>query len=158
MQAQKKNRREWMASVAMAVGLVVSYGVLAFQGFLFLLPRRTAPRTRNLFAGRINQFEIGGVDKFLDLEGNEILIRRKSDAEFQAFSSTCPHLGCKVRWEEGEEYYLCPCHMGIFDADGTAISGPPADGGQRLAPVPLVVDADAGVVYVQVRDSERGMS
>jgi len=158
MQAQKKNRREWMASVAMAVGLVVSYGVLAFQGFLFLLPRRTAPRTRNLFAGRINQFEIGGVDKFLDLEGNEILIRRKSDAEFQAFSSTCPHLGCKVRWEEDEKYYLCPCHMGIFDADGTAISGPPADAGQRLAPVPLVVDGDAGVVYVQVRDSERGMS
>lgn len=159
MQAQKKkNRREWMASVAMAVGLVASYGVLAFQGFLFLLPRRTTPRTRNLFAGRINQFEVGGVDKFLDLEGNEILIRRKSDAEFQAFSSTCPHLGCKVRWEEKEGYYLCPCHMGIFDPDGTAISGPPADGRQRLAPVPLVVDSDAGVVYVQVRDTERRMS
>ncbi len=159
MQAQKKkNRREWMASVAMAIGLVASYGVLAFQGFLFLLPRRTAPRTRNLFAGRVSQFEIGGVDKFLDLEGNEILIRRKSDAAFQAFSSTCPHLGCKVRWEEEEGHYLCPCHMGIFDADGIAISGPPADAGQSLAPVPLVVDEEAGVLYVQVRDQERRMS
>ena len=155
---EKQGRREWMASVAMAIGLIASYGILAFQGFLFLLPRQTGARTRNLFAGRINQFEVGGVDTFLDLEGNEILIRRTSDAEFQAFSSTCPHLGCKVRWEEEEGHYLCPCHMGIFDADGEAVSGPPADGGQRLAPVPLVGDAQAGVLYVQVRDPERRTS
>lgn len=158
MQEEKKNRREWMASLAMAIGLAASYGVLAFQGFLFLLPRRTTPRTRNLFAGRVDQFEIGGVNRFLDLEGNEILIRRRSDTDFQAFSSTCPHLGCKVRWEEEDAHYLCPCHMGIFDAEGKAVSGPPADGGQSLAPVPLVVDSEAGVVYVQVRDPERRAS
>jgi Rieske Fe-S protein len=153
--AKLKNRREWLGAVAMAVGLVASYGVLAFQGFLFLLPNRKQLKMRDLFAGRINQFEVGGVKRFLDLEGNEILIRRKSEGEFQAFSSTCPHLGCKVRWEEDEQHYLCPCHRGIFDVEGVGIDGPPADGGQSLAPIPLKVDSQAGVLYVQVKDVGR---
>lgn len=152
---EKSSRRDWLAAVAMGVGLAVSYGVFALEGLLFLLPRQIKAPTRKLFAGQISQVQVGGVRQLFDLEGNEILLRRKTEREFQAFSSTCPHLGCKVHWEEEEQQYFCPCHRGVFDADGVAVSGPPADGGQNLTPVPLEVDEDAGVVYIEVKAVSR---
>jgi len=149
------SRRGWLASVLMGAGLLVSYGVFALEGFLFLLPKRTKPKLRNIFAGRISQFSVGEVIGFSDLEGNEILVRRKSETEFQAFSSTCPHLGCKVHWQEEEKSYFCPCHRGVFDSEGRGVSGPPADGGQSLTNVPIEIDEAAGVLYLQVRDPRR---
>jgi len=154
----KSSRRDWLAAVAMGVGLAVSYGVFALEGLLFLLPRQIKVRTRNLFAGKISQIQVGGVRQLFDLEGNAILLRRKAEREFQAFSSTCPHLGCKVHWEEEEQRYFCPCHRGVFDSDGVAVSGPPADGGQNLTQIPLEVDEDAGVVYIEVKDATRRRS
>lgn len=145
------SRRDWLASVAMGVGLLVSYGVLAVQGLLFLLPKRLRATTRQLFAGQISQFEIGASKTLYDLEGNPILVRRKSESEFQAFNSTCPHLGCRVRWEEDKQEYFCPCHRGVFDADGVGTAGPPADGEQDLIPVTLRVDEKAGVLFIEVK-------
>ncbi len=148
-------RRDLFASIAMAAGLVVSYGTLAAQGLLFLLPKKTKPDTRKLFAGQINQFDVGGVNTLHDLEGNPILVRRLDESTFQAFDSTCPHLGCKVHWEEDKDRFLCPCHMGVFNKEGVAISGPPADGGQNLNEVPLIVDQESGVLYLEVKDIDR---
>jgi cytochrome b6-f complex iron-sulfur subunit len=42
-----------------------------------------------------------------------------------ARSLACTHMGCTVRWDEGQQLYLCPCHAGRFDADGEVVSGPP---------------------------------
>ena len=137
----------------MTVGLVASYGLFALEGLLFLLPRQVGPKMRDLFAGRLSQFSVGGVRRILDLDGGEILIRRASETDFQAFSSTCPHLGCKVRWEEEEQKYFCPCHRGEFNPEGVATAGPPADAEQSLIPVPLKVDLDAGVLYISVKQS-----
>jgi cytochrome b6-f complex iron-sulfur subunit len=44
-----------------------------------------------------------------------------------ALSNVCPHLGCKVHWEEDKRQFFCPCHGGAFNPGGTAIAGPPAD-------------------------------
>ncbi len=154
-ESDKSSRRDWLATVAMGVGLGLSYGVFALEGLLFLFPRQIKARTRNLFAGKISQIQVGGVRPFFDLEGNEILLRRKTEREFQAFNSTCPHLGCKIHWEEEEQRYFCPCHRGVFDVDGQAVSGPPADGNQNLTPVPLQIDEAAGVIYVEVKAASR---
>ncbi len=146
-------RREWLAGVFAGVGLLAGYGVLAGESLLFLLPKATGAKTRKIFAGQINEFEIGKVRSVYDLQGNPILIRRTA-AGFAAFSSTCPHLGCKVRWEEDHHRFLCPCHMGIFDAEGKGIAGPPGDAGQSLLPVPIEVNEASGVVYLEVPDTK----
>jgi cytochrome b6-f complex iron-sulfur subunit len=146
-------RREWLAGVFAGAGVLAAYGVLAAESLLFLLPRTTGAKTRRIFAGQINDFEIGKVRSVLDLQGNPILIRRTT-AGFAAFSSTCPHLGCKVHWQEENQRFLCPCHMGIFDAEGRGISGPPGDAGQSLSPVPIQVDESGGVVYLEVADTK----
>jgi cytochrome b6-f complex iron-sulfur subunit len=153
--SEAMDRRTWLAKVLMGVGLLASYGTLAAQGLMFLLPERLKPRTRRLFVGPVDRFPAGSVSTIRDPGGDEILIKRATGGAFQAFSSTCPHLGCKVKWQAEEEQFLCPCHQGFFNADGVAISGPPADAGQNLFPAPLIVDEESGVVYLEVKDPGR---
>ena len=148
------SRRSWLASVAMGVGLISSYGMFAVQGLLFLLPQRLKPPTRRLYAGQIDQFQIGALQGVLDLQGNEILVKREKQG-LRAFNSTCPHLGCRVHWQAERQRFFCPCHNGVFNAEGVAIEGPPAAAGQSLAQVPLEVDQKSGVVYLEVKDTRK---
>jgi nitrite reductase/ring-hydroxylating ferredoxin subunit len=148
------SRRDFFASVLMGGGLLLAYGTMAVQSLLFLLPKELRPKTRLLFAGRVDHFEQGGVRSFLDLDGNPILIRRGAEG-FEAYSSTCPHLGCRVHWESEQGIFFCPCHRGVFDERGKAVSGPPADAGQDLNHVNLKVDDTAGVIYIEVKDTSR---
>jgi Rieske Fe-S protein len=147
----KLTRRGWMATVLMGVGLAASYGILAMQGLLFLTPRKLKSTTRKLFAGAMAKFKVGTAQSFHDLKGDEILVLR-TESTFKAFSSICPHLGCRVHWEEGKQRFYCPCHGGVFRTDGVAIEGPPAWAGQSLTEFPLDVDESSGVVYLEVED------
>lgn len=142
-------RRTWLAGALMGVGLLASYGTLAFQFFSFLLPKHLGGATRLLFIGPVDRFAVGSVQAIRDLKGNEILVKR-SESGFQAFNSVCPHLGCRVHWVEADRQFFCPCHRGVFDAEGRGIAGPPADAGQRLSQAPLKVDQESGVVYLEV--------
>jgi len=145
------SRRTWLASMAMGIGLVASYGLFAIQGFLFLLPRRLHPPTRRLFAGSLDQFKMDTLQGVLDLQGNEILVKRDRQG-LRAFNSTCPHLGCRVHWQADKQRFFCPCHNGVFNDNGVAVEGPPAAAGQSLAEVPLDIDHKSGVVYLEVKD------
>ena len=146
----------------MTTSLVAGYGTLAGQGILFVVPEHTRPRTRRIFAGRISQYQTGAVQKFYDLQGNVILVKRDKDDRgrdvFKAFSSTCPHLGCKVIWQQKHKRFFCPCHMGVFDKDGVATAGPPAAAGQKLTPVPVVADPESGVVYLEVKEAKKPLT
>ena len=44
---------------------------------------------------------------------------------FTAFTVHCTHLGCPVRWVADAKLFLCPCHGGVYYADGTVSAGPP---------------------------------
>jgi len=149
------SRRGLFASLAMGGGLLVAYGTLGVQGLAFLLPKRLRPRTRLLYAGRIDDYEVDGVKTVHDLRGTPVLIKR-SEGGFTAFDSTCPHLGCKVRWEPDNERFFCPCHKGEFDADGVGYAGPPGDAGQSLSLVNIEVNEEAGVLYLEVQDVKGG--
>jgi menaquinol-cytochrome c reductase iron-sulfur subunit len=52
-------------------------------------------------------------------------LRRESETEFIAFAVNCTHLGCPISWVQGAQLFLCPCHGGVFYADGTVAGGPP---------------------------------
>jgi menaquinol-cytochrome c reductase iron-sulfur subunit len=56
---------------------------------------------------------------------NAVWLRRESDTAFIAFSANCTHLGCPVRWMEGAELFMCPCHGGVYYKDGNVAAGPP---------------------------------
>lgn len=149
--ADKSTRRDFLSNVFMWGGLAVAYGALGIEGLLFLLPKNLKSATRRLFAGNIDQYEAEGVQSFYDLQGSEILVRRGADG-LQAFSTVCPHLGCRVHWETDNNQFFCPCHRGVFDENGVAVSGPPKDSGQDLPTVPISVDEDSGTVFIEVKD------
>jgi menaquinol-cytochrome c reductase iron-sulfur subunit len=52
-------------------------------------------------------------------------VRRSGESTFTAFAVTCTHLGCPVNWQQEAEIFLCPCHGGVYNADGTVAGGPP---------------------------------
>ncbi len=56
---------------------------------------------------------------------NAAWLRRVSDNEFIAFSVQCTHLGCPVSWLAGAKLFMCPCHGGVYYADGRVAAGPP---------------------------------
>ncbi len=50
---------------------------------------------------------------------------RRMDGTVVARSLVCTHFGCEVRWNGERKEYFCPCHGGIYDAQGKPIAGPP---------------------------------
>jgi menaquinol-cytochrome c reductase iron-sulfur subunit len=52
-------------------------------------------------------------------------LRRTGESSFVAFTLHCTHLGCPVRWIATADLFLCPCHGGVFYADGSVAAGPP---------------------------------
>lgn len=52
-------------------------------------------------------------------------ILTEDDRDYVALSNICTHLGCRVRWIEGQEQFFCPCHNAVFDKEGEVVSGPP---------------------------------
>ncbi len=52
-------------------------------------------------------------------------LRRDGSGNFTAFALDCSHLGCPVRWNQKAELFMCPCHGGVYYADGRVAGGPP---------------------------------
>ena len=45
----------------------------------------------------------------------------------------CAHLGCPVSWFPQSGLFMCPCHGGVYYANGDRASGPPPRGLFRCA-------------------------
>jgi quinol---cytochrome c reductase iron-sulfur subunit, bacillus type len=55
-------------------------------------------------------------------------VRREGGGAFKVFAVNCAHLGCPVRWFPQSQLFMCPCHGGVYYADGSRASGPPDRG------------------------------
>jgi Rieske Fe-S protein len=47
---------------------------------------------------------------------------------FLVFAENCAHLGCGVSWFPQSGLFMCPCHGGVYYANGEHASGPPPRG------------------------------
>ena len=55
-------------------------------------------------------------------------VRRTQERKFQVFAIDCAQLGCPVRFSPQSELFMCPCHGGVYYADGLRAAGPPPRG------------------------------
>jgi cytochrome b6-f complex iron-sulfur subunit len=135
----------------MAGGLIGGYGYFFGLAGRYLYPAK--PRKKAwMFVARARELAMGGAVEYRSPIGARITIARHGESgsveDFVALSSTCPHLGCQVHWDVARGRFVCPCHNGIFDARGRAISGPPAEVNQVLEPYPLKIEG--GLLFIEV--------
>jgi Rieske Fe-S protein len=55
-------------------------------------------------------------------------VQRRTKTDFTVFAINCAHLGCPVRWFPQSQLFMCPCHGGVYYADGSVAAGPPPRG------------------------------
>lgn len=55
-------------------------------------------------------------------------VRHESNGKLTVFAINCTHLGCPVRWFPESNLFMCPCHGGVYYADGSHAAGPPPRG------------------------------
>jgi Rieske Fe-S protein len=48
--------------------------------------------------------------------------------KFLILAVNCAHLGCPVEWFQESGLFMCPCHGGVYYANGERASGPPPRG------------------------------
>lgn len=154
-------RRGVIATMLMFAGVIVGYGTGAWEFFKYLVPLRNRPTRREMFIGTLRDFPIGTSRNIRDPRGQELAVTRLSDgggdpgSGFKALSTKCPHLGCSAHWEEAQQRFRCPCHEGIFDKEGRAISGPPAAEHKDLGTYAVRVDKANGWIFVMVPEEAR---
>ncbi len=136
MEEMKESRRSFIVKLLLIgnaiVALLVSIPVI---GALIAPLVKSEKRVWRVI-GPIDRFEIGKTVlisykdalqySFSGTTGHTAAyLRRVSEGEFIAFSVNCTHLGCPVRWIDDAELFLCPCHGGVYNRDGSNASGPP---------------------------------
>lgn len=132
----KLNRRTFIIRLLMAgsalVGFFLSIPVIGALIAPLLEKKKQVWRT----LGSTDKFQIGKtvLVSFKDAsplpwagvtDNTAAWLRRISENEFTAFSVNCTHLGCPVRWLENAGLFMCPCHGGVYNKDGSNAAGPP---------------------------------
>ncbi|MDP4219196.1 MAG: ubiquinol-cytochrome c reductase iron-sulfur subunit [Bacteroidota bacterium] len=59
------------------------------------------------------------------IQEKSVYVVKEGDGKLKVLTSICPHLGCSVRYDDGDKKFACPCHKGVFETDGKLVSGPP---------------------------------
>ncbi len=133
-----EDRRSFHARLSMFLSAAIG-ALIVLPGVGFVLApifKKTTQKWRTL--GKIDDFE-KGTTVLVNFEDpspevwagvtakSAAWLRRVDEANFIAFSINCRHLGCPVRWVEGPELFMCPCHGGVYYSDGTVAGGPPPE-------------------------------
>jgi menaquinol-cytochrome c reductase iron-sulfur subunit len=130
------DRRRFLTklSIALSAAMGALLG-LPVVGFLIAPLTRKEPRVWRA-VGRVSDFRVGETVnvRFEDASAlpwsgvtarTAAWLRRDDETRFTAYTVHCTHLGCPVRWMAEAQLFLCPCHGGVYYADGTVSAGPP---------------------------------
>ncbi len=144
------DRRGFFATLLMWGGVVLGYGLGALFFLKYLVPMGLKVRYREMYAGSLDDLEVGQSKKIRTPSGETFVMARTPDG-VRVLSEICPHLGCRVHYEAEKKIFYCPCHGGVFNAEGTATAGPPYDAGQSLERLRTVIRGRA--VYVLIKEA-----
>jgi len=65
-----------------------------------------------------------GEGAIVSKDGSRAGAYRDEQGTLHVVDTTCTHLGCEVKWNNGDSTWDCPCHGSRFSYDGTVIEGP----------------------------------
>lgn len=143
------SRRDLLANLAVAATVIPGFGLVTRYVFRFLVPR-SGHGAEEVLIGKLSGMPVGASRLINGVHGNDLIAVRLADNQVKIFSSICTHLGCRVHWDPTAGNFLCPCHMGRFDANGEVIGGPPPE---PLPAFPVNVQDDHLFVRVPVEET-----
>lgn len=94
-------------------------------------------------------------NEFRDQTIGTVYLRKMPGDQIIAFSDTCPHLGCKVDYQEGKKEFLCPCHASAFDLEGKPLNKIPP---RTLDTLASKVDSTTGQIFVKYQEFRCGIA
>ena len=117
--------RRSLLDFGLRAGFAVVAGGMAVPAGLYLWPAgREGPGEGPVPAGPADTLAPGSA-RIINARGRPLLVLARPDGKYRAFSAICTHLGCVVKWDAPSGTIQCPCHAGVFGADGKVQSGPP---------------------------------
>lgn len=129
-------RRRFLSRISIALSAAAAAVVgVPVVGFLLAPLIRKAPRVWRA-VGPVDRFKVGETVSVAFEDASPLpwagvtartaaWLRREDATSFTAFSVNCTHLGCPVQWLPDSQLFLCPCHGGVYYANGTVGAGPP---------------------------------
>jgi Rieske Fe-S protein len=140
LEQERVSRRTFLMNVGIAlnaaVGALIAVPVVAY---LFGPVLRRKDYLQWVAIGNVSDFPAGETrlvtfrNPFTDSWDGQTAnvpayVRCVDSGNFTVFAINCAHLGCPVRWFSESQLFMCPCHGGVYYADGSRASGPPERG------------------------------
>lgn len=148
-------RRNFLSRFVIAVQAAIGGAVTYVVGGAALAPSFSAHSPTWQRAASVNDLADGvptpvtlrliRQDGYRQVVDRRVVYIQRDAMGVRVLDSTCTHLGCRTRYDDASKHFVCPCHGGVYDADGSVLDGPP--------PAPLRrIDAriDGNDVVVQV--------
>jgi Rieske Fe-S protein len=141
MTASHENRRTALARLVTTLGGLLTAGIAGLVGVVAAPARLTNPRTwrraaapADLPSNRPLTLVLTARDEdgWYTTTKQSVIFLDRDGSGYRALSATCAHLGCRVKWDETQARFLCPCHGGVYDRQGQVLEGPPPRGLERL--------------------------
>ena len=109
----------WLASAALAIGGLFM-GATVVQA---LMPPARKTKVGTLAIGKVADLQVG--KPVLADYGDDVLyLVKKSATQVVVLSQSCPHVGCKLSFNDATKQFDCPCHASHFSIDGKKLGGP----------------------------------
>ena len=123
--SNKDNNRRDFLGILLGGGFFAWIISLFYPVFKYLEPPKVEEvNVSNVKIGAVEDMEkdSGKIIKF----GNKpVIVIRKPEGEYIAFTAVCTHLDCIVQFRKDYGQIYCACHNGRYDLNGRNVSGPP---------------------------------
>ena len=124
---QQGTTRRGFLDWLIALGSGITLLAMAIPGLAYLWPAARGGGAKSVEVKDANKLKPNESETIPVGSQGVIVVRGRSG--FKAFSASCTHLGCLVKWDPASKKFRCPCHAGVFNLNGEVVSGP--------APAPL---------------------
>ncbi len=131
------SRRDFMKITIGAIGGLIGLGFGIPAIAYVVAPALAKSQAQNwIQLGAVSKIELGKPTLFKvnitrqtgwidNKEELSIYVLTEDGRDFAAMSNVCTHLGCRIRWIADQNQFFCPCHNGVYDKQGSVLSGPP---------------------------------
>ena len=119
------SRRRWL-TVLLGTSLGATLVSFLYPVLRYLIPPVSSEPSMSEIELDVKASDIApNSGRSVPFAGKPVILFRTAAGELRALTATCTHLACTVQYRGDRSDIWCACHNGVYDSNGTNISGPP---------------------------------